>query len=370
MITVSDELNAAISGGSFSSSYVFDLIVDGQVKLSNQPLTQCELSADAGQKILTTGSATFTYTDDEGESIAPTDLTSWFTPVATFLDISYRVTVGDEFVGQVLRGRFKLTGVSDVVGKMVKFQDRVLSVGDQLNLEFSDRFYTTNYEDFLVPSGPSQTGSVWAEIGALTGFPLDRTGVADAAITRTVTYKDNRLDAVFDLASILNANPYMTPAGAVGMRPLTWGDPVKTLTQGAGGTITQVSPNDLSDDGIYNQVVVRSWDDSQSAVLATAEVELGPLRYGGPFGRKPYFASSQFVTTAEQAQAYARSLLPSVSQMPAITYSIQCVPDPTLEVWDVVNFEANNGLILPGRITKITLPDRGPMTITGQVNRD
>lgn len=366
MISVGEQLAAAITGGSFRSYYVADVIVDGQVVLSNQPLAQCQLDADTSRQIVTQGTATFVWADDQGGSILPETVTSWFTPFATYLDVSYVVEVGG-FRAQVLRGRFKLVGVSDPQSRVVKFQDRLLTVGSSLTLKLADLFYVTSRERFAAPSTPSDLSSVYAEIGRLTGLPVI-VSVPDAAITRSVTYDENRLDAVLELAKILDGHAYVTPDGGVSIAPNQWGPPVTGLSMGAQGTIHRADPDDMTDSRVYNQVVVRSWDDQQATILATAEVEAGPLRYGGPMGRVPYFAASQYVVTKEQAQEYADALLPQVSVMPAVTYTIQCAPDPRLEVWDVVTVTTQDDTF-EARISKIILPGTGAMTLTVEVDR-
>lgn len=369
MIPVSAELSKAIKNvGSFRSRYTADLIVDGDLKLSDVALPQSQLQADGTAKILTQGSATFAYSDAIGTSVLPKDLTSWLSPFASYLDISYEVSVGRTFQEKILRGRLKIVGVSDPQDRMVKFQNRRLTVGSAVNLKLADQFYVTNRERFLAPAGPSNLSSVWAEIGLLTGFVLDQS-IADAPISRTVTYQENRLDAVFDLAAILNGLPYMTPDGALSMASTVWGSPVLNLEMGPKGTVVRADPDDLSDADIYNQVVVRSWDAQQATILATAQVTAGPLRYGGPMGRVPTFVASQFVTTTAQAQAYANAQLPIVSRLPAVTYTIQCAPDPRLEVWDVITFSTADGDVLTGRIQKITLPGSGLMTLVVEVDR-
>jgi cell wall assembly regulator SMI1 len=135
---------------------------------------------------------------------------------------------------------------------------------------------------------------------------------------------------------------------------------------GPDGTIIQVRPDDLTDDGIYNQVVVTGQDTAQNPIYADSKLTAGPLRYGGPFGRIPYKASSQFLVTLAQAQAYADALLPQVSGLRAATYVITCVPDPRREVGDVIPFQKDDEDLV-GRITKLALADSGPMTLTVQV---
>jgi hypothetical protein len=365
MIGVSDQLVSAITDGSTGTEYVADLIVDGQVVLQDVGLSG-ELVADGGALVLTQGQLTLAYTDDLGRSVVPSDLTSWLTPFASFLDVSYRVFNGI-FSEKVLRGRLKVVGVTDPREARIRFQDRIITVGSSVQLKLADAFHTTDLERFEAPSQTQDLSSVWAELGRITGLPLRRS-LPDVAIPRAVVYEENRLDAVTALAALLGGTPYVTPTGELSVAPLAWGSPVASLTMGPGGTITKASADDLSDSGISNRVIVRSWDSEQATILATASVTSGPLRWGGPFGRVPSFLSSEFVTTTAQAQAWADETLPVVSSMRAVTYTIQCAADPRLEVWDVITF-LKDGVTHTGRITKLTLPGTGLMSLTVSVPR-
>lgn len=359
MIRGTDALSRIVASGGFRYEFVADVIVDGQRVLEDAPLSSCELRSDGNAKVRTQGTATLTYSDSMGRSIIPEDMTSWMTPYATFLNVSVRVSAGG-YSEKVLRGNLKVVDVSDPVDHRTPFQGRLLSVGSRLTLGLADRFAVTDRERFSAPFGPSDLTSTWAEIGRLTGLPLTRT-VPDAPIRRAVTYKENRLDAVFDLASILGGIPYVTADGKVAIQPDAWPAPSEPLTMGPDGTVVDTTPANLSDEGIYNAVVVRSHDASD-IILATATLAEGPLRYGGPFGRVPYFVSSEFVTTEWDAIDYARTELAKVSQVPAMTYAITCVPDPRREVGDVVPF-AYNGRDLLGRIQEVVLPSSGAMTV-------
>jgi len=366
MLTVSDEMVAAFSDGSATSGWVGDLIVDGQVVARNLGFTG-ELKADAGALVLTQGSFKLNYDDDLGRSIVPEKLTSWLMPYASFIDMSYRVSIGTIFSEKVLRGRLKVIGVSDPQERKIRVQDRLITIGSSVQIEVADAFYTTDQEDFEAPSGPTDMSSVWDELGRLTLLPLSRS-MPDAAITRAILYKEKRLDAVQELASLLAGRPYITPMGEVSLAPMAWGSPVATLTMGPSGRIARASADDLTATGIYNKVIVRSWTDGQATILASAVIDSGPLRWGGGHGRVPYFLSSEFVTTQAQAQEWADRTLPLVSVMKAVLYTIQSLADPRLEIWDVVEFE-KDGVMHTGRIQKLTLPARGMMTLTVSVRR-
>lgn len=359
-IFASATLASIVRAGGFQRQMVADLIVDGERKLQDYPLAQCELKSNGNAKIRTQGSATFVYSDEIGRTIVPEDITSWMVPYATYLNIYYRVRIGT-FDEKVLQGSFKVVKVSDPRESQVTNGGRLITIGSSVGLTLADAFSVTDRERFPAPSSPMNLTSAWAEIARLTGLPVTK-NVADAAIPRSVTYQESRLDAVFDLAALLDGIPYVNNLGQVAIQPNVWGAEQDPLTIGESGQIVELRPSDLTDDGIYNQVVVRSHDDSQVGILATAEVGSGPLRYGGPFGRVPYFASSQFVNTIPEAQAYADSLLPTVSSVPASSFLITCIPDPRREVGDVVPFEYR-GNPMVGRIQERSIGTTGPMTL-------
>lgn len=337
MISASDEVAALVRSGGYRLEYVADVIVDGERVLEAYPLTSADLSCDGDAKVRATGRAVVQYSDDQGGSILPSDITSWLTPYATVLEISHRFTAG-EFQESVLLGTFKIIRVTDPQDSRKPFQGTYISLGSSVGLQLADLFRVTDRERFPAPFGPSDLSSVFAEIGRLTLLPLLR-NVDDVPISRAVTYKDNRLDAVFDLATMLGGVPYVNAFGQVTIEPDVWPAESEEFATGSEGVIVSVLPSDLTDESIYNQVVVRSWDDGQAAILATREVASGKLRYGGVFGRVPYFASSQYVTTVAQAEAYAEELLPQVSSVPAVQLELQVLPDPRREVGDVVPFE-------------------------------
>lgn len=361
MIATTDDLALILRVGGFQFSWVADVIVDGDRVLQDLPLEDVKLVSDGTAKIRNQGTCTIVYSDQLGATAVPDDITSWFTPYATFLVISYVVSLAG-FSERVTRGRFKIVGVSDPQESRVTFRDQVLSIGSRLTLTLADDFAVTDRERFIAPSSPADLSSVWAEIGRISGLPLNRT-VADSDINRAVTYQESRIDALFDLAAILDGLPYMNPAGLVTIQPRVWPAESEALPMGQLGRIVASEVDDLTDDGIYNQVVVRSHGDDQTMVLATAQVLTGPLRYGGPFGRVPYFAASEFITTTAQAQEYADSLLPSVSRIPAARLQIECLPDPRREVGDVVPFDRTATDRIVGRIERLELSSTGPMVL-------
>ncbi len=365
MITVSPEFRAASFAGGVQRDIVVDVLVDGQRVIEALPV-ECSLKSDGSAKIRTQGTAKLVYSDDLGRSVIPDELTSWLTPYATYLNVSYRIAAG-RFEEKVLLGTLKVIGVSDPERSWTRHLGRIITIGSSVSLRLADSFAVTDRERFIAPAAPTSLLSTWQELGAITGLPLSR-NVADAPITRSITYQESILEAVFSLGDLLDGVPFINPNGQLEIMPNTWGAVVERLTIGSAGSVNEVVPAELTDLGIYNQVVVRSHDDDQVRILAHRELTSGPLRYGGPFGRVPYFASSQFVTTEGEAADYAESLLPLVSSEPASQFVIRCLPHPWLVVGDVVEFWYNDAY-LTGRITQREIAGRGYMTLNVQVRR-
>lgn len=366
MITVSDDLALVIPRGGFQRYFVADVMVDGVRVLSDLRLAQCDLTSDGTAKIRNQGTVIIEYSDELGQSVVPEDLESWFTPYATSLNISM-VIKNSEIEEKVLRGTYVIRSLGSASSTTKVVGEHRYTVGSRITLRLVDMFRRVQRERFAGPSSPAGANA-WDELGLLTGLPLAR-NVDDVAIPRSITYETDRLDAVFTIGRLLEGTPYLDPNNRLTIESDTWGSETEEFALGESGTITQLTPDDITDEGIYNQVVVRSHDDDQVSVLATAELTSGPLRYGGPFGRVPFFASSEFITTTVAAQAYADAQLPLVSSQAAVPYLIQAVVDPRREVGDVVPFTTEDGTALVGRIQKLTLADTGPMTVQVLVNR-
>lgn len=368
MITVSDDLTFALERGGFQRYFVADVIVDGERVLQDLRLaTGTELTWDGTAKVRGQGTVMVEYGDELGRSVVPEDLEAWFTPYATRLNISM-VIKHSNLEEKVLRGTYLVRAVGNAQSTATVVGDRRYTVGSKIRLRVSDEFRRLERERFTGPTSPTGA-TAWEELGLLSGIALAR-NVSDVNVDRAITYDSDRLSAVHTVGRLLSGTPYINPNNQISIETDAWGAETEPLLIGEQGTVTSLVPDTATDEEVYNQVVVRSHDADQVTVLATAEKTDGPLRYGGPFGRVPYFASSEFILTTVQAQAYADSLLPKVSTQAAIPYSIQAVIDPRREVGDVVPFTLEDGTALTGRIQHLALADTGPMTAKVLVNRD
>jgi hypothetical protein len=365
-------MHSVLTGSSFTFRYVADVIANGQRVMQDLPCTAPDFTDDDGQMVQSTGSLTFIYQSDFADSIAPTGVADVLSPFGTQVWVYVLVEDGPAFSERVLMGQYLVTGTPTINTSRALFLGAIVSYGDTITVDLSDLFYGVQVNRFDTPGGPPSLASTWGEIQRLTGLPVTRS-ISDGAISSQVAYQEDRLQAVYDLTNYsLDAVPFVTADGTVSMRPNTWPDPVDTLADRDGNLIDV--QRSMSDDQVYNAVVVRSYDTSSgAAILASGEISSGPLRArernGGlsPFRRRPTFYSSQFITTQAQAQAYVNRWLPRVSQLTGVEAVLTETFNPLREVGDVIIVSELSGSFL-GRVKQIRRTDGAQQQTTVAVN--
>jgi hypothetical protein len=158
-----------------------------------------------------------------------------------------------------------------------------------------------------------------------------------SAVASVIVIERERWDAVEKLADFLGAEAFLDPVGRLVIRPQPTLDqiPVWTVRTGNSGNLLTAKDR-LSREQVYNRVVASGQrTDGVPAVYATATDTTSPARYGGPFGRKPRFYTSELLTTAAQCQATADALLARVRGI-AAQIEIEVLVNPALDVGDVL----------------------------------
>jgi hypothetical protein len=356
-----DMLRTVITGASFTFRWVADVILDGQRVMQDLPCSAPSFTDDDSQKVQGTGSLTFTYQDDFAQSIAPDGVADVLSPFGTQVWVYVLVGNGPGFAERILMGQYLVDGTPKVQSTRALFRGVPVTFGDTIQVSLSDLFYGVQVDRFYTPGSPRRTNSAWQEVQRLTRLPVTRT-VNDGPVSSKVAYQEDRLQAVYDLANYsLDAVPFVTPDGTVSMRPNDWPQPSDTLSDGDGNLVS--ADRELTDDDVFNAVVVRSYSSSDgSAILASGEITDGPLRARepdgqlSPFRRRPTFYSSQYLTTAEQAQRYVRTWLPRVSRFTGVRLSITETFNPLRQLGDVITVN-EIGRTTVGRITSIRRTD-------------
>jgi hypothetical protein len=365
-------LRGALSRGSFDHHYEADVFYDGERRLTNIPVMGVRWSEDGDAQVQVSGSLTVVWTDTWARSISPQEVTDTLAPFGAEIQL-YSVITAGPFSERVSLGRFEITEVPSAVDEDMLFRGEWFTMGSVVELEFKERLAGVGEERFDVPTAPSALGSTWDEVGRITQLQLRRT-VSDAVITRATLYEESKLDALYNLMDLfLAAIPHMTEDGALAARPLVWPEPVWTLRRGDGGEIVSIGRS-MSAARVYNRVAVRGKAGDQTTILATSEIASGPLRVSNPdgapspFRKRTYFLSSDMVTTAAQAKAWADRTLPEVSSTRSLIVPVVCTFNPLLERGDVVVLERAREY-LTGRIVSIDRSDRATQSMSVEVRR-
>lgn len=187
-------------------------------------------------------------------------------------------------------------------------------------------------------------------------------------------WERERIEALDDLASAWSARWFVDDAGRLAMvpayTPVTPGTPVVLdLVDGHDGTV--VSRQRGAERGrIYNAVCVTGAQPETEDPAPTAVAEIqdpqSPIRVDGPYGRRPRFYSSDLISNRDQAEDAAASLLARYSAA-GRAETVLCVPDPAVELGDVVRVQTSDGGSFTGRVQSVQLPlfaAGGPMQLT------
>lgn len=226
----SQTLRRVLRSGSFDSRYVVDVFYDGQRRMQDAPAYDVTLGEDGTSKVQQSGSLTIIWQDPRGRSIAPQRMEDLLSPFGTTLVLYMIVDAGPVFSERVTMGTFIVSETPSIDTKRWSFQGYSLSKGDRIRLSFKDAFYKVQRNRFDTPGVTPSLSSVYTEIQRLTRLPVTRGDVTDGPIPRALVYEEDRLDAVYELATARNATPYMTSDGTVSLRPYAWGSPLDTIT--------------------------------------------------------------------------------------------------------------------------------------------
>lgn len=355
------ELREVLESGSFDVQWIADVYYAGTRRLANVPITAPSFTDDRTAKVQGSGSCTVVWSSDIAGSLTPRAASDMLAPFGAEFSVAVLITAGT-FTSRVQMGWYRIDEVPSAVDHLEQFGGRLIPVGSTVQLTLMDRMRKTQKDRFDVPSSPPQKDSVLTEVQRITGFQIVRE-MPDGPIPGSFAYEEERLDPLYDLMALIDAEPYMRPDGSIGQRPLDWPTTTDVLTDGEGGTVVSVG-NSMSAEKVYNRVAVRSSasDGSDVQILGSAQITDGPLRAvnpdgsPSPYGRVTYYYSSDFITTSEQANAYAAQLLPRVSSLRTREVPVVEVFNPLRQVGDVLEVRQDGRDTIVGRVKSL---DRG-----------
>lgn len=181
--------------------------------------------------------------------------------------------------------------------------------------------------------------------------------VVDAVVPR-LTWDEDRGKALDDLAAVLEGRWFAVGNGEFVVRRYAYTDltPVFDLSDGPTGILTGAINTVTADDAYNSVVVISERTDGGSPVRAVARNEnaLSPAVYGGRFGKRVRRVRAQTALAMADAQRMAIAQLDASTAL-SRQWSLQCVPDMTLEPGDV-GVITSRGIQDTGVIDSIVYP--------------
>lgn len=313
-------------------------LIEGQVSITNELIHR---------------SANVTITDPTGE-LTPANANDLLMPLGTEVILRRGVTYFDGSTEVVPLGVF---GIDDV-----QIEDSGPNLTIRLDLfDRAKRVQRASFtKDYTIPTG---TNYILALKNLLIdGYPAIQTNFPSLNnVTSNLIFLQgkSRWEAATKMANDIGYELYFDPYGVCVMqlsnRQLF---PTLTFTDGVDGNLLDIKKR-YNRDSIYSHVIVTGETTGNEIPVRGEAVDndpQSPTYYKGPFGDVPYFYSSSFITTTEQAQATAAGMLAKVS---GILEGVQfnSLVNPALDANDVIYVKRTRSKIDANyTLEKISLP--------------
>lgn len=198
----------------------------------------------------------------------------------------------------------------------------------------------------------------------------------------TLTDGRNRLELIMKLADSINADFYFDRMGVMTMRDKSdFTDPVKTRINAHRPGVPNPWPDPAvlvqfskkyTRNQVYNAAVVSAADTGGKVSyrgIAYDTDPASPTRWGGPFGHKPRYYSSPFFKSNAQCVAYAQQLVKESNQLKS-TLDFEFVPNPAIELGDVLELEYPDGSVEKHIVRTLTIGLTADSTMTSSTAAD
>lgn len=204
-------------------------------------------------------------------------------------------------------------------------------------------------------------------------MPIDWSAAGYDPDTATVPTDVLVDDSVFDfLAKLVDSKGATITAKRTGELAVVSRDPAidaapdLVLREGRTGTLTQASRR-ITRDNVFNMVRAVGSDPATQTGYRFAYLTdpLNPLRYSGPFGPAVRYYASPLLTTSEEADAAAETILARATGLP-VEQSVWFLPDPSVDPLDVARVEV--ATLTPGThvLDELSVPLTGGGAVEGR----
>jgi hypothetical protein len=335
LITVSDEAAAVIESGTFVYDVRIDSYYDGDLVAADLPLqigpAELGIRANRGAR----QRVTFDVPRELDGIVWAPDGTTRHPLAANGQRVHVQLGVGT-------RG-----GTTDFIDFFGRGWFVVMSAeasGDVVSVECEDLLTLIEEARLVVPYQPS--GTLSTALRGLIEPALTVTvdaGLNDRSIPAGINWDDERLSNVQQVLDAWPAEAAVTADGYLQVVPPA--DPsaaaVASIVQDE-GTIVSAAGSSKRQDG-FSAVVARGTAADGGQVQAIAYDTTTARSYPGPWNPLvvPYFFFSPLLTTVQQCTQAANTVLARLGRESARRFKIEAVPDPRLQLGDMINVESD-----------------------------
>jgi hypothetical protein len=369
MQSVSANFLAAVQGSTTPLFYA-DLWKSNNF-IASLPLEtgSCEITFDSDSEVQ--GSGSIVVLDNDG-SLTPTSMGSDLTPFGSVVNIKAGFKLPGDVEEIISLGWFLINDMEIEEAWKSYSKEGVTNLvrkGSRITINLRDFMQKVVDYKFLVPTAPTQP-TAWDEIVYLVQDVIGTqtpsyAGYADQPIPYTLTYGEDRMQAVKDLAAVLGAEPVMLPNGKLTLKPLN-------QVQGSGNTAPAFGWNvnvseykkTLSREDVYNIVVAKGKTETSNTLVGYAIKSDGPTSFYGATGPRPIFFETDLLTTGTAVKAYAEAQLSALAARQSQVVPISALPNPAIELSDYVQLTIQGSSNpITARIIGFSYRDKGEMSV-------
>lgn len=329
---------SALKGSRSGDRLIANAWYGGRVTVSDLDLSSWKLDWDASRQVV--GSASVTVADVDG-TLAPWGVDEPLGVGGAKLQLIYLIGGTSETVDL---GWFRVTASAPAsnwilyrIGSAEEI--RWVSGGAEIPVTGEDLTGVAARDRLLASQSPGSGATVVSEVRRLLKDIMPVTvaaGVVDKAVSSTVVYERERMDAVEDLLDLINAAHRMTGDGQLQIYSPARTAPVWDIAGGDEGALISVTHSQSIDD-MYNAAVAIGATEDGVELTSVALERSGPLQWEGPHWRIPVFQSSTgLLKTQAAVDLAAKTILEDRVRDRTVTVSVTCLPHPGLQVGDWV----------------------------------
>jgi len=341
---------------------------DGQQLTGPLPISDYQLAWSAARQVQ--GQASFVVADPDGD-LWPRTITDGLAPGGSRLQVAYRFGATGTIIPL---GWWRIRESEPDIGwqyRLVGGRWMWLPLGGTVAIQADEETVSLALDRLDVDERRSQAGTVLTEVARLCDpyLPVVVTDVADGPLTARQYDSEDRLTVIQSLLDRIDATYRLSGLGELEIYPAVGTPSGWTIEPGDGGTLIRLT-NSMSDsdliNGVTSHVTIQDAAGSETTYISKARLESGPLRWGGPFGRVPYFRGANLAQSQSDVDEDATTTLARHTAEGDVTLNLETVAHPGLQLGDLVNLQAPQWpepILMPARVTAMTLTGRDGVAV-------